>query len=578
MKKLSTKTLVTIALLTAMSVILRLIGFPQTGTVRFELGFLPIAAAGYMYGGLYSGIAYVIADIIGTLLTGAAPLPTITLCKFIFGLLFGLFLYKKKNSVIRIFICVLTVTVIVDLILMPLALLALYGEGGIWAIFIDRLLMSAFNLPFRTVMIYLTFRYTKKVMDRHMEKEFEGYANSFQAKARLGLESITCLLNILGNPHKKVSCIHIAGTNGKGSVCAFLQSILTLSGKKTGKYISPEMVNIRERITIDSVMITQPELDEIMKEVMEGAEKVKKIQGQLPTQFEIWTAAAFLYFSRSGCDIAVIETGLGGMHDATNVIEKPLFSIITRIDMDHMNYLGDTLYQVACAKAGIIKEGCPVITLNQQPEAMRAITEAIQKKNSPVIYIGEAQNQTFENCREIFSYKGIDNISPAMAGVNQSENARFAIEAALAMGIDPDTIKEGIARAENKGRFELLRDNIIFDGAHNPNGMKSLKTNINRYFPDRKKTFICGFMGDKDLKGIFELLEEYHSSDFYAVTVQNNSRAMKAADIKKAAQPFGINMQVCRNVNEAIEKTAHNELVVICGSLYLYKDIDFKLF
>ncbi len=577
MKKLSTKKLVTIALLTAMSIILRLIGFPQTGTVRFELGFLPIAAAGYMYGGIWSAISYVIADIIGTLLTGAAPLPTITACKFIFGMLFGLFLHKKKPSVLRVFLCVLTITILVDLILMPLALLALYGEGGIWAIVFDRLLMSAFNLPFRTVMICLTFKYTQSVMDRHAAKDFEGYANSFQATARLRLENITCLLAILGNPHKKVSCIHVAGTNGKGSVCAFLQSILTTAGKKTGKYISPEMTNIRERITINGVMITQAELDEIMAEVKDAAEEAKKQIGEMPTQFEIWTAAAFLYFSRQKCDVAVIETGLGGMHDATNVIEKPLFSIITRIDMDHMNYLGNTLYDIARAKAGIIKQGCPVITLKQKPEAQRAIDEACKTQNSPVTYISDANNQTYENCHEKFSYKGIENISPGIAGMNQSENARFAIEAALAMGINEEDIKKGISLAQNKGRFELLRENVIFDGAHNPNGVASLKDNLDRYFPDKNKTFICGFMGDKDLSGIFSLLGEYKDSPFYAVTVQHNSRAMKASDIKKAAAPYGINMTVCKTVNEAIEKTANDELVIICGSLYLYKDIDFKL-
>ena len=208
-----------------------------------------------------------------------------------------------------------------------------------------------------------------------MNESFLKYANSFHAVARLRLESITCLLEILGNPHNKISCVHVAGTNGKGSVCAFLQCILTASGKKTGRYISPEMFDLRERITIDGEMIPQTDLDTLLSEVQTAAEKAKESLGELPTQFEIWTAAAFLYFHRQNCDVAVIETGLGGERDATNVIENPLLSIITRIDMDHMNYLGDSLYEIAQAKAGIIKNGCPVITLKQQPDAQRAIDE-----------------------------------------------------------------------------------------------------------------------------------------------------------------------------------------------------------
>ena len=411
-----------------------------------------------------------------------------------------------------------------------------------------------------------------------MNEEFLKYANSFQAVARLRLESITCLLEILDNPHKKINCIHVAGTNGKGSVCAFLQSILTASEKKTGKYISPEMFDVRERISIDGQMISKADLDALMSEVHSAAEKAKEALGELPTQFEIWTAAAFLYFYRQNCDIAVIETGLGGERDATNVIEKPLFSIITRIDMDHMNYLGNSLYHIACAKAGIIKNGCPVITLKQLPDAQRAIDQAVKEKSCPITFITDTENQAHNNGYESFDYKGIKNISLGISGINQAENARLAIEVALALGIDENHIKEGLSMAKNVGRFDRLSENIIFDGAHNPNGMAALVANLKRYYPHSKKTFICGFMGDKDLSGVFSALAEFKDSKFYAITVQDNPRAMGGSDIKRTAAPFGIDMQICENVNEAIKKSTDDELVIICGSLYTYKDIDFKLF
>ena len=411
-----------------------------------------------------------------------------------------------------------------------------------------------------------------------MNKSFLKYANSFQAVARLRLESITCLLEILDNPHKKINCIHVAGTNGKGSVCAFLQSILTASGKKTGKYISPEMFDVRERISIDGEMISQTDLDLLMDEVHTAAEKAKESLGELPTQFEIWTAAAFLYFHRQNCDIAVIETGLGGERDATNVTQKPLLSIITRIDMDHMNYLGNSLYDIASAKAGIIKSGCPVITLKQLPDAQRAIDEVTKEKNCPITFIGDTENQSHQNGCEVFDYKGIKDIALGISGFVQAENARLAIEAALALGINESHIKEGLSKARNIGRFDLIGKNIIFDGAHNPNGMEALVNSLKRYYPQSKKTFICGFMGDKDLSGVFSSLSEFKNSTFYAITVQDNPRAMSGNDIKKTAAPFGIDMQVCETVNDAIKKAANDELIIICGSLYTYKDIDFKLF
>ena len=192
-----------------------------------------------------------------------------------------------------------------------------------------------------------------------MSKEFLNYANSFQAPARLRLESITYLLDALGNPHKKLRCVHIAGTNGKGSVCAFLSSMLTAAGYKTGKYISPNMVRVTERISIDGVDISEDELEILMDEVKTAAEKAKEHFGEYPTQFELWTAAAFLHFLRTGCDVCVIEVGMGGERDATNVIERPLLSVITSISYDHMGFLGSTLTEIARCKAGIIKKGCP---------------------------------------------------------------------------------------------------------------------------------------------------------------------------------------------------------------------------
>ena len=240
-------------------------------------------------------------------------------------------------------------------------------------------------------------------------KEFKKYANSFQEKSKLGLESIGMLLEKLGNPHKDGKFVHVAGTNGKGSVCAFVQNILTSAGFKTGKFISPNMIEVYERISINGENISPNDMDRLLSLVGEKAEEMEKEIGVMPTQFEIWTAAAFLYFKEKKCDIVVLETGLGGRLDATNIIDNPICSVITRVDMDHTEYLGDTIEKITFEKAGIIKENCTVITLCDQAALNVIITKAKETK-SEVLLADRAEN--IENCggRECFDYKNLKKL------------------------------------------------------------------------------------------------------------------------------------------------------------------------
>ena len=191
-----------------------------------------------------------------------------------------------------------------------------------------------------------------------MSSDFKKFANSFQAVARLKLEGITCLMKHLGNPQDDLKFIHIAGTNGKGSVCNFLQNIFSDAGYRTGRYTSPNLISVCERISVDGELISQVDIDRIMKVVENAAKAVEVEIGDFPTQFEIWTAAAFCYFKEQKCDIVILETGLGGVRDATNVIKPPVAAVITTIDVDHVEYLGNSLTGIAEAKAGIIKNGC----------------------------------------------------------------------------------------------------------------------------------------------------------------------------------------------------------------------------
>ncbi len=420
---------------------------------------------------------------------------------------------------------------------------------------------------------------------------FKSYANSFQAIARLRLESIECLLNHLGNPQNDLKFIHIAGTNGKGSVCSFLQCIFQDAGYLTGKYTSPNLISVCERISVDGKDIPQNELDELLAEVEKGVRLVEKDLGDAPTQFEIWTAAAFLYFKAKKCDIVILETGLGGTRDATNIIPPPLASVICRLDLDHTEYLGNTIQEIAGEKAGIIKnhtdgkEGL-CVSARQYPEAAEVLKDACDERNNRFVQAGEVKLLGNDGFYENFDYVSangavIRDIHCGISGFYQPENAAIAAETALCLGIAPEFIKSGIARAKNPARFEIISHNptVIYDGAHNKNGICALVTCLKRYFPDWQGAgFVMAFMGDKDIDGAFEELKKsglMERSKVYAVQVKDNPRAAFPEDICKVAKAHGIEAVPFDTLKQAYDTAlSENPLTILCGSLYLYKDFD----
>jgi len=413
-----------------------------------------------------------------------------------------------------------------------------------------------------------------------MSDKFMSFANSFQAIARLELESITLLLDFLGHPERDLEFIHVAGTNGKGSVCAFLQEIFTLEGYKCGKYISPNMVRVSERISIDGEEITQKELEKLLEKVEEASKKVSQKLGDSPTQFEIWTAAAFCHFKEKKCDIVILETGLGGCRDATNVIPPPKASVITRIDVDHTSYLGNTLAEIASQKAGIIKkhsdkEGLTV-TIRQEREAMEVLVSECEQKNNILAVSTEAVVHAPKGMCEEIDYKDLKNLKIGIAGYHQIENACLAIETALLLGVSENSIREGLKRAKNIGRFDLISENppVLFDGAHNPNGMRALIKGLNRYFKDVVPDFVMGFMADKDIfEAVGEIAKNYPKARVYTVTVKDNPRAMDAKNLAEELRKTGLDAFECRDIKQALKRAEENKnLTVICGSLYLYKD------
>lgn len=422
--------------------------------------------------------------------------------------------------------------------------------------------------------------------------DFSRFANSFQAIARLRLESIECLLNHLGNPQNDLKFVHIAGTNGKGSVCSFLQCIFTDAGFKTGKYTSPNLISVCERISVDGILITDIQLENTLKIVEKAVESVVQDLGDSPTQFEIWTAAAFLFFKELKCDIVVLETGLGGAQDATNIIPPPLASVITRIDLDHTEYLGDTIEKIAAEKAGIIKTPSGdkmglCITTSQTGEVLSVLSSVCKERNNSLVISNAPENCVSNVFSEVFDYTtsdkkvNIKEIKCGISGFYQPENAALAAECAYQLGISAEFIRSGIKRAKNPARFEIISQSplVIYDGAHNKNGMSALVSCLERYFADwQGATFITAFMGDKDIRSAFEVLETsgfLKKSKVFSVMVKDNPRAATPEKVCEIAASANVSAVPYKTLAQAyLDALEGKKPIILCGSLYLYKDFD----
>ncbi len=395
-----------------------------------------------------------------------------------------------------------------------------------------------------------------------------------------GLQRIVALLNKLGNPQDSLSVIHVAGTNGKGSTSTALSNILKATGKKTGLFISPFVVDFRERIQINGEYIGQEDLTVLTKRVADVLPQVEKEINDNITEFEFITAVAFLYFKEKGCDFVVLETGLGGRLDSTNVVKKPLATVITKIALDHIGVLGSTIEDIAKEKAGIIKPNCPVITSSLQKTTVLDVIKGVSVKlDAPICVsnISSAKNVEISPFGVNFNYKSL-NISSQLAGRHQVENMILAIDAALLLGIEEKFITKGIYETVFPARLEIISKQplVILDGAHNLNGADALTDYLKEN--NIEPVTILGMMSDKDCKEVVKKIASV-SKAVYTVEVKSNERTETAEKLCKIASDFCKNSFVSDDYNSALcsaynfSKNNKNTPIVICGSLYLASDI-----
>ncbi len=375
---------------------------------------------------------------------------------------------------------------------------------------------------------------------------------------RLGMERIQQLLFVLGHPENQVKTIHVAGTNGKGSVTTMIAAILAEAGLRVGKFTSPHLVRYNERIQINEKDIPDEDFAKVLTTVREFADDlVKKEACEQPTQFEILTAAAFHYFALQQVDYAVIEVGLGGLWDSTNLI-KPLVSVITNIALDHTKVLGNTIEEIALQKAGIIKEKVPVVT-GAEGNALGPIRVMGALKEAPLYEYGRSfRGQEISSSVDGQKFRLMAGTNYASEYEIQLPGAHQIVNASLA-----------IVAAKIVSKQDPRMPDVILDGAHNPNGAEALRNALDKYYPDRKRAFVFGMMGDKSVDEVIRIL--FRPTDtVFTVRADDGPRAAEAADL---AARVGSNAtpvdSVSRAYRQACEAADDDGVVCVCGSLYL---------
>ncbi len=404
--------------------------------------------------------------------------------------------------------------------------------------------------------------------------------------SRPGLERISELCALLGNPQDSLKFIHVGGTNGKGSFCSMLSSVLVESGRKVGTYTSPYICRFNERIMINNTPIADATLARLTEKVKEKADTM----ADPPTEFELITALGFLYFAEEKCDIVVLEVGLGGRLDATNIIKTPILSVVTGIALDHTAILGDTVEKIAAEKAGIFKKGVPVLCgCPKESGAARVIAAKAKELDCPLTYAKDSPI-TAMRCvlgETRFDYKAYDNVKIKLCGLYQPYNCAAVLDAVTLLGrlgveIDDTALYKGLQNARWPARFEILsRDpDIIFDGGHNPEGIAALWDSVSYYYPGLKVILLSGVMGDKDYpqmaKSLSPLAESVHTF------APANPRALEAGRYAAAFESCGVSATPHATARKALEaaisEARRKELpLIICGSLYSYAEIRAEL-
>ena len=398
--------------------------------------------------------------------------------------------------------------------------------------------------------------------------------------SKLGLDRTRELLGKLNDPQKELKFIHIAGTNGKGSTAAMLSSILEEAGYRVGLYTSPFINRFNERMQVNHQPIPDEELAALTEYVRPHADAM----ADSPTEFELITALAMVWFARQKCDIVVLEVGMGGELDSTNIIDVPEAAVIAAMGLDHVKELGPTMADIARAKAGIIKEGGRVVSYGGNPEADEVIAAVCRARNASLCQpdFSAIVPGDFSLEGQTFSYKGWRGLRIPLVGAYQMNNAAVVLETVEVLrqrgwNISDEAVRQGLADTRWPARFEVLRRDPVFivDGGHNPHGIRATAESLSRLFPGRKITFVTGVMADKDVEHILGLIVPL-ADQFFTVR-PDNPRAMDAGELARRIEAMGAKATACASVRDGVDRAIQAEgphgVACALGSLYMSGEV-----
>ena len=399
-----------------------------------------------------------------------------------------------------------------------------------------------------------------------------------------GLERIKCLCERLGNPQQKLSVIHIAGTNGKGSAVAMLSSILKEAGYRVGTYTSPHLEKYNERFLINGKEISDEDFAREITLMKNICEELAAEGKAVPTLFEIVTGVAFHYFAEQKVDVLILEVGLGGRYDATNIVAEPLLSLIMSISIDHTDFLGDSIEKIAAEKAGIIKKNCPVVLYSQDEIVYNMVKDAADRMDAPFYCLNDAEidvaSQTLEGT--VFSVKNksmsLEKVELPLLGSYQISNCVTVLEACRVLKkrglqLSEETVRRGLKNAHWAGRMEICRKEplVILDGAHNEDGIHQLAKSLSVYFRDKKVTLILGVLGDKEYHKMAEHILPH--ADSVILTEPHSERKLDVFTLARSISNHNGTIYTEKEIEDAYEKalslTPAEGIILCCGSLYM---------
>lgn len=592
-RRSSARVIVLLSALAAIGIILgKFLAFNLTEFMRFSLENLTIIFSGIIFGPLLGAAIGAVQDLVGCLAVGYAINPIITLGSALIGLVSGWIfsLLDRLPLPYRLTLTVIPAHLIGSVLVKSLGLSVFYSLP--FLVTVGWRTLNYLIVGTLEVILLLIILKSKRILSEiNKITQFSistkiktvGEASAFAKGvsgvfSKPGLERVEHLLSRLSSPESALKVVHVTGTNGKGSFCAMLSSVLKCSGLKVGTFTSPYLEKMSESIRIDTVPISDEDLVRLFDRLRSIADGME----DKPTEFELLTAAAYLAFSEAGVDVAVVECGMGAMRDATNVVPSPILSVITGVALDHTSFLGDTLTEIAYHKSGVIKQGSPLLIGSLQAEAENVIRARADELCAPVHVRGDYTVHSATVDGTLMDACGVIGIHLPLLGIYQCENAALVTTAAKLLSeryptVTDESIRLGIASARWNGRFEILRRDplIIYDGAHNLDGIIRATESVKAYFSDKVIIF-TGVLADKDYEAMASRIADVAS---LAVTVTpNNPRALSATDYAECLKGHGVTSLSADSVKDGLSKAIREARLygapIIClGSLYMYGEV-----